>query len=242
MTDSAPRAVLFDLDDTLFNHLHSARSALVELSHRYPVMKTVPVRELERRYSEALESIHVRLLHGELSQTAARTQRMQQVFQSFDLEISDQQALQEYTDYRRDYDSVCVPVAGSVRLLEALRAKGIRLAVVTNNLVAEQIPKLQRLSLDHFFEVTAISEEVGVPKPDPKIFEVTLSRLKLSASDVVMVGDSLSSDIAGAVQYGIRSVWLRRYNNAAVSAPAGVAVIDEDFEDTEDSLRKLIGH
>ena len=58
------KAVLFDLDDTQFDHLHCARSGLVKLSERYPAMQRVAVRELEDRYSTALESIHLRLLRS----------------------------------------------------------------------------------------------------------------------------------------------------------------------------------
>ena len=233
------KAVLFDLDDTLFDHLHCARTGLVRLSKRYPAMQGVTVRELEERYSAALESIHLRLLRGEVTQTEARTRRMQQLFGSFEIHVNEDQAIEEYHLFRRNYDAAAQVVRGSYALLDRLSQAGIRLAVVTNNLVAEQIPKLQQLKLDHYFDVVTISEAVGVSKPDPYIFEVTLSNLSLSASDVVMVGDSLTSDIAGAQAAGIPCVWLKRRKDNSHLPPKGVPLIEEDLRDTEQILRLL---
>ena len=234
------KAVLFDLDDTLYDHLHSARHGLLCLSQRYPKMTEVSVQELEDRYSAALESIHLRLLSGEVTQQEARTVRMQQLFASFGIEVNEETAFNEYTLFRRDYDSVCQVVAGSHELLQQLQARGLRMAIVTNNLVAEQIPKLDQLQLAKYFDVVSISEEVGVAKPDPQIFHVTLKRLSLSARDVVMVGDSLTSDIAGARAFGIRSVWLNRHPDKHPETLENVATLNRDFSDLERSLKAIL--
>ena len=145
----------------------------------------------------------------------------------------------KYRQFRRDYDAAVQVVRGSRELLDRLTADGIRLAIVTNNLVAEQIPKLQQLKLDHYFEVVTISEAVGVSKPDPIIFEVTLEKLSLSPADVVMIGDSLTSDIAGARAAGIRCVWLKRREDSSDTPPEGVPLIAGDLQDTETVMRVL---
>lgn len=234
-----PRAVLFDLDDTLYDHLHSARSALVAMQLRNQPMQNASVRDLEDRYSDALESIHVKLLRGEVSQTEARTVRMQQFFGHFGIELSDKQAIEEYTHFRRDYDSACRVVDGTHELLTHLHGQ-VRLGVITNNLVSEQIPKLQQLGLQAYFQSVTISEEVGVPKPHPKIFEVALERMEMPVEDVVLVGDSLSSDIAGAVSFGMRCVWLKRRADSTAQPPPGVTVIEQDFADLGNSLAKIL--
>ena len=100
------------------------------MSKRHPQMQTVPIRELEDRYSEALESIHLRLLKGAVSQSQARTQRMQQLFGSFNIHVEDAQALEEYTQFRRDYDTACQVVRGSHELLQHFVRLGVRRAVI----------------------------------------------------------------------------------------------------------------
>lgn len=234
-------AVIFDLDDTLFDHLHCARTGLVKLSERHAQMQQIEFGELEDRYSVALESIHLRLLRGEVTQAEARTHRMQQLFGSFGIKLNDRQAMAEYRQFRRDYDAASQVVPGSRELLSRLAKNRVRLAIITNNLVSEQTAKLKELEIDHYFEVVSISEAVGVAKPDPRIFEVTLEELALSASDVVMLGDSLTSDIAGAVGVGIPCVWLNRRPDSipSVRPPDGVPIIERDFTDIESVVQVL---
>ena len=234
-----PRAVLFDLDDTLYDHLHSARSALIAMQQRNPEMLHASVRDLEDCYSNALESIHHRLLRGEVSQTEARTIRMRQFFGDFGMDRNDSQAHAEYTQFRRDYDEACQVVRGTHELLTRLKGQ-VRLGVITNNLVSEQIPKLRQLALDDYFDAVTISEEVGVAKPDPRIFEVAVARLQLGFEEVVVVGDSLSSDIAGAVGVGMRCVWLKRRPDSTEQSPQDVRDIEQDFSDLESCLTTIL--
>lgn len=239
-TESNLQAVLFDLDDTLYDHLHSARHGLKKMSDRHPVMQTIAFTELEQRYSEILEDIHTQLLRNEITQREARVTRTQKLFGSFDLKLDDEAAFAEYKQFREDYDAVCRVVEGGRELLQRLTQAKLRLAIITNNMVVEQIAKLKRLGIDDCFEVVSISEAIGVAKPAAKIFEVTLERLSLTVDQVVMVGDSLTSDIAGAMRVGMRSVWLKRHPAMPIAAPSGVATIVQDFSDVDACYTKIV--
>ena len=106
-----------------------------------------------------------------------------------------------------------------------------RLALVTNGAPDVQREKLARAGLAERFAAVVISAEVGVGKPDPRIFRTALDALGVSAEDAMMVGDSLERDIAGAARAGLRSIWLDR---AGVGA-AGSSVPDVRIR----SLREL---
>ena len=69
---------------------------------------------------------------------------------------------------------------------------------------------MARDGLDRFFEIWAISAEVGVDKPDPGIFEHALSRAGAPPGRCVMVGDRLDNDIAASKRHGMRAIWLLR--------------------------------
>lgn len=235
-----PLAILFDLDDTLYDHQYSTRQGLDALVQRHPVMKSVSIDVLEERFSTTLERTHSAMLAGELTQDAAREIRFCELFESFGISLTKHQALDEYRKYRTDYDQNCQVVRGSHELLRRLRKLDLHLAIITNNIVAEQKAKLRKLDLHQYFDVLAISEEVGVTKPEPLIYQVTLDRLGLQISDVVMVGNSLSTDIAGAVAIGMRSVWLQRRPELQEQAPDHVAVIERDFNNVEDSIRTIL--
>jgi len=94
-------------------------------------------------------------------------------------------------------------------MLEALSNRGIRTAVVTNGAGDYQRRKLGVLGLDGLAGV-AISGELGVRKPDTRIFEHVLDELEVDPSDAWHVGDTLATDVAGAVAAGITSVWVNR--------------------------------
>ena len=101
--------------------------------------------------------------------------------------------------------------------LHALDSAGISAAVVTNSSARAQRAKLQAVGLDSSFAAVVISGEVGVAKPDPAIFGEA-PRLHLEPSDVWHIGDSLSTDVAGAHAAGIAGVWLNRHGRPLTSA------------------------
>ncbi|HET6452926.1 MAG TPA: HAD family hydrolase [Armatimonadota bacterium] len=87
-----------------------------------------------------------------------------------------------------------------------------RMAVLTNGFSHHQWRKLRGAGLEGFFETVIVSGDHGIGKPDPRIFSIAMSALGLSAAEVCMVGDSLSSDIAGARTSGLRAIWVNRDN------------------------------
>ncbi len=113
--------------------------------------------------------------------------------------------------------------------LEHLRAT-YRLALLTNGSVGLQNEKLDASKLRSFFETVTVSGEIGIGKPDPRVFRLVLKRLDLPSDSAVMVGDSLGSDIAGARSAGLRSIWVNRENrpnDATVAPDAEIPTLSE---------------
>ena len=91
--------------------------------------------------------------------------------------------------------------------LRKLRSMGLRMAVVSNHHNGKSLREMLRsFGMGQYFEVVIASEEVGVRKPNPKIFRICLSRLRLRRDQVIFVGDSLLYDVVGARAAGIVSV------------------------------------
>jgi len=82
--------------------------------------------------------------------------------------------------------------------------------VVSNGALRQQEAKIRMTGLDRYVADWVISEEVGVGKPDPRIFRLAAERARMPFHDAWMIGDSPNSDIGGAMALGIRSVWLHR--------------------------------
>jgi len=83
-------------------------------------------------------------------------------------------------------------------------------AVITNGPADTQLDKLQVTGFGDYFDVFLASGEIGVPKPDPRIFARACEKLNVAPGDVWHVGDSLTTDVAGAKAAGLTAVWLNR--------------------------------
>ncbi|GAA1871895.1 HAD family hydrolase [Myceligenerans crystallogenes] len=100
---------------------------------------------------------------------------------------------------------------GVVEALEALRARGERIAVVTNGAGHQQRGKLAVTGLAERFEAVVVSGEAGVKKPDPRIIDLALEALGVPGAardDVWMIGDALHADVAAGQAAGVRTAWI----------------------------------
>lgn len=204
-----PKAVLFDLDDTLFDHQHASACALGELHNRYAV--GIAFEAFAAEHARVLEKYHLRFLSGEFTLDAARAARMAEMFAAFGEVVSEAKALEISLRYRELHQANRRLVAGAGELLGALHGR-TKLAIVTNNSVTEQWDKLRYLGISDRFDAVLISEEIGITKPDRAIFDAALSRLDCAQDDAVMVGDNWEADVMGAQAAGIAAIWFNRFN------------------------------
>ncbi len=96
---------------------------------------------------------------------------------------------------------------GAAELVRYLASK-YPLTIVSNGFVEVQYYKVEHSGLKDCFQHIVLSEEVGIQKPQPGIFEVALSKNNLRPEDVLMIGDSYGSDIMGAKNAGIDQLWI----------------------------------
>ena len=111
--------------------------------------------------------------------------------------------------FRRERGARHVAFADAAPTLRALQGR-YRLAVLTNGAPAQQRAKLRESGLATYLETVIVSGEVGVGKPDPRVFGAALAALDVAPSTAVMVGDSIERDVAGAQAAGLHAVWLDR--------------------------------
>lgn len=216
-----PDAVLFDLDDTLFDHRVCAQTALRELHRIHPAFAACDFPDFERRHAVYLEELHRRVLTGELSIDDARRERFRRLFEAAGIAPAEEVVAAAAAAYRSGYVRIRRPVSGAIELLRRVRQRA-RIGIVSNNLLAEQQDKLRDCRLDAYVDVLVVSEEAGVSKPHPRIFEIALARIGCGAGDVVMVGDSWAADVIGARDAGIRAVWFNPSGQASPDPDAAV--------------------
>ncbi|MCL2771920.1 MAG: HAD family hydrolase [Oscillospiraceae bacterium] len=88
----------------------------------------------------------------------------------------------------------------------------VKTAIITNGSVKSQSGKIEYTNLDKLFEVIIVSDEVGIKKPDPKIFELALSKIDVLPENALFVGDDLKNDIYGCQNAGMLGIWYNPYN------------------------------
>lgn len=116
-------------------------------------------------------------------------------------------AMQMAADHLRHTTEYFQPCEGAPEVVRALAAK-YPLTIVSNGFVEVQYKKIALSGLADCFQHIVLSEEAGCQKPNKRIFEIALEKNGLRAEEVLMIGDSWSSDIQGAINAGIDQAWI----------------------------------
>lgn len=133
-------------------------------------------------------------------------------------------------------------IPGADRMVKGLAERGHRLALVADGYTDTFRNALGQHGLYDYFEVRAISEEVGVSKPDPRMFTTALKAMRIGPSDyetVIMVGNNLGRDIKGANELGLISVFLR-WSSRRSKTPADASEVPVHTIDTPEELLDLV--
>jgi putative hydrolase of the HAD superfamily len=238
-TRHSPRIVLFDLDDTLFDHHHAARTALAGVHQAHRCFSRWPFEDFSRAHSRILEELHGAVVEGALGIDAAREERFRRLFAASGEQTDGPLLASTAAAYRQAYVTARRPVDGARDLLSALKPR-VRIGIVSNNLREEQEQKIEHCGLAPFVDALVVSEEARVSKPDPAIFRIALERLDAASSEAVMIGDSWAADIEGARAAGIRGIWFNRSGGPPPAARETTGVITiEAFQPTAAVLEAI---
>lgn len=227
------RAVIFDLDDTLLSYQWSEAGVLTRIFAENGISMTPEM--LAHTWKVSWEEWdRLRLSETNVPEIAAHFHRIYREYLVIFFDVLDstysfrersESLARKFVDYMGDFSPYC---AGAQRLLIAL-APDYRLAVATNGLADMQNPRLDRLPVQ---AERFISEEVGAVKPSPKFFEAILHKLQLPADECLFIGDSLRSDMAGAIAVGMRTIWVNPKGRSAGALQPDkiVASLEELFQ------------
>lgn len=117
----------------------------------------------------------------------------------------------EYLDthYREHMINLCIPQENVYTTLQALKSMGITFGIVTNGVAEHQRRKIERLRLDKLVDTILISGELGIGKPNPRIFEAFCNAKKVMPGETLFVGDDALRDIKGAGSFNMLTAWYR---------------------------------
>jgi putative hydrolase of the HAD superfamily len=109
-------------------------------------------------------------------------------------------------------------LGGAERLLQKLYQKNVPLALITNGPADMQLASIAKINIQSYFKAMLISGELGIRKPDARIFQLACERLEVAPNNCLMVGDNLEADIAGAKSIGMQAVWMSEEKRSDIVA------------------------
>ena len=196
--------ILWDLDDTLLDFPYSQRYALRKCFHTVGLEITD---EQVDCYSRINLDYWKRLELGEITREELRTGRFVTFFQECEISGIDVESF--HREYEEALGSVYSFRDDGLEVVRTLRGK-VRQYVITNGVSAIARSKIAISGLGEVMDGVFISEEIGCPKPQRAFFEYCLERIpEKDRLKILIVGDSLTSDIRGGVQAGVPSCWYR---------------------------------
>lgn len=209
------KAVFIDIDDTLLSFEGYVREAM---QSGFEAFGIGPYQEeMLSVFHRVNSALWRRLEEGSLSFEELKKNRWNQVFSALGFQADGV----KFEAYFRDrlFDSA-IPEEGAIALLEHLKGKYI-LCAASNGPYRQQVNRLKIGGMLGFFDHLFISEEIGHSKPSREFFDVAFSRLHqggglILPEEAVIIGDSISSDLAGGIGYGLKTVF---YNPQSKKIP-----------------------
>ncbi|MCF3142305.1 HAD family hydrolase [Streptomyces platensis] len=212
------RAVLWDLDDTLFDYTGSDRAGVLRHLRTEGLLDAYGGEEAAlERWRTAMETEFARFLAGEVGFLDHRRGRARTFLGT---PLSDTEADAWFGRYLAHYEASWTLFPDSAPALAAL-APLVRQAVLSNATTANQERKLTALGIRTRFEAVLCSDALGCAKPAPEAFTGACQALGLTPAEVVYIGDRLDIDALGARDAGLMAVWLDRAGTGE-ELPAGV--------------------
>ncbi|MBW4840989.1 MAG: YjjG family noncanonical pyrimidine nucleotidase [Paenibacillaceae bacterium] len=202
--------ILFDADDTLYDYPKAENHALNRTLTEAGIACTG---EVMRAYQAINQQLWRDLEQGLVTQAALRTERFSRLFQELGLTPCFQ--VEEISErYLGQLGQGIFLIDGAYELCRDLNEAGVHLAILTNGIKKVQTSRIAGSELAEMFEAVIVSEDTGYQKPHPGIFDYAFDILGLRSTDksrVLIVGDSLTSDMKGGFNYGIDTCWFNPF-------------------------------
>lgn len=194
--------LLFDADDTLFDFKKTEEYALEKLVNSFETSYSKEY--CIEKYKEINKQIWIEFEQGLITSDLLKVERFERFAKEINLDLDANKLSQMYIDYLGEGSFL---YEESVDLISYLYKK-YRLCIITNGLADVQNRRIKNSIIGKYFEDIVISDEIKIAKPNPEIFNHALKNINHENKDtVLMIGDSLSSDIKGGNNAGIHTCW-----------------------------------
>ena len=219
------KTILFDIDDTLLDFKKGQKNALTKMFNDQGIEMT---QEVFETYQARNHELWQQFEQGQIEKDRVLSERFTYIFEKCGLVRDGKEMDELFRGYLKE-EAILLPQA--YKMIKALSTQ-YDLYIVTNGVSVTQYRRLDKSGLRPYFKDVFVSEDTGYQKPMREFFDYAFDRMPEAKRDeTIIVGDSLSADIAGGNRYGIKTCW---YN------PQHLEMTGESQPDYEiDDLSKL---
>lgn len=197
------KVILWDIDGTLLNFEEAEKNAIGTCFSIFKMGECSD--EMLQAYSRINQQYWQRLERGEVSKKEVLEGRFRDFFCQYHLDVSKAAAFNE--EYQKRLGDTIVFYENGLELVKELKGKLLQYAVTNGTKVAQE-RKLKNSGLDNLLDGIFISEDVGVEKPGKEFFTKVFECIgTYPVEEILIVGDSLTSDIQGGINAGIKTCW-----------------------------------
>lgn len=200
--------IFFDLDHTLWDFDKNSGLAFHAIFRKHKI--EVELETFLESYTPINMNYWKLYRENKVSKSDLRYGRLKETFDLLKMTVSDDQINQLSIDYIEHLPNHNHLLEGTVEILEYLHPK-YKLHIITNGFREVQHKKMQSSGILHFFHSITTSEDVGVKKPHPDIFQKALESAGAKIEDSIMIGDNLEADFLGAQKLGMSAILYNYY-------------------------------
>ncbi len=231
MRINKPKFIYFDLDDTLLDHKKAEENGLKDVHSHFEEVRKVNLDELTSVYHRINRGLWEEYGAGLIDRKILHRFRFEETFA--ELEIPTDlyaEAGQVYMNYYRNHWEW---VSGAKEAFLHIRAN-FETGLITNGFAETQWMKINQFGFKEQVKHIVISEEVGIMKPNPGIFDHATDLAKVDREDILYIGDSFNSDIKGGKSAGWQVAWFTKEKEQEKTQIADL--VFSDFRELTDQL------
>ncbi|MCF1618843.1 HAD family hydrolase [Tetragenococcus koreensis] len=204
------QAIFFDVDDTLYDQLRPFARAF----EKHFNFSNIPLETLYTTSRKLSDEVFQLVENGQMDMQEMHVYRIKHALAYFGKKISNKEAVKFQRDYQFFQEEITL-LPDVIDALNFCSQNEVTMGIITNGPLAHQKRKIKQLGVRNWIpkENIIISSEVGLAKPDVRIFHLAESKIQSANDQVYYVGDSFQNDIIGARNAGWKAIWCnRRYH------------------------------
>ena len=204
--------IFFDIDGTLLDYEAAERNGIIDFFQIYNSIFSGNELEATKVWHELSEEYFNKYLSKELSFQEQQRMRMYHLFKAYEVNLSPLESQHRFQQYIELYKNNWTAFEDVHYALQILQQGGHSLGIISNGDYEQQVEKLTTLNILQYFKYIFTSSEIGISKPDPKIFQRTVLQSNLEMKDCYYIGDRLETDAISSTAAGMHGIWLNRDN------------------------------